>query len=87
VEAVMEVDVLVFLVSSVSVIFTVMVAMCVAVLQDCPEHLVWFLIDSDISCLLFASRMSPDKKMKSTVRVKLALIPFIWAYVRLLSNV
>jgi hypothetical protein len=87
VEAVMEVDVLVFLVSFVCGILTVMVAMCVAALQDCPELLVSFLIDSAISCLLFASRMTPDKKMKSTVRVKLSLISFIWAYVRLLSHV
>jgi hypothetical protein len=78
VEAVIEIDVVVFFVPFVPVPFTVMVAMCVAVLQDCPELLVWFMIDSAISFLLFASRMSPDKKMKSTVTVKLSLMSFIW---------
>jgi hypothetical protein len=87
VEAVVEIDVVVIFVPFASVLFTVMVAMCVAVLQDCPELLVWLMIDSAICFLLFASRMSPDKKMKSIVRVKLSLISFIWAYVRLLSHV
>jgi hypothetical protein len=74
VKAVFEIDVLVFFVPLVSVTFTVMVAMCVAVLQDCPELLDWFMIDSAISFDMFASRMSPDKKMKSIVGVKLSLI-------------
>jgi hypothetical protein len=59
---------------------------CVAVLQDCPELLFWFMIDSAFSFHIFAWRMSPDKKMKSIVRVKISLISFIWAYVRLLSQ-
>jgi hypothetical protein len=33
---------------------------------------------------LFSCTISPDNKMKSIVRVKLALISFIWPYVRLL---
>jgi hypothetical protein len=77
-----EIDVHVFFVAFVSVTFTVMFAMCVAVFQDCLELLVWF-----IYFLLFTSRMSPDKKMKSIVSVKLSLISFIWAYVRLLDHV
>jgi hypothetical protein len=87
VEAVIEIDVVVFFVPFASLLFTVKVAMCVAGLQDCPEMLVWLMIDSAISFLLFASRMSADKKKKSIVRVKLSLISFIWAYVRLLSHV
>jgi hypothetical protein len=71
VEAVIE---SMFFVPFVPVTFTVMVAMCVAVLQDSPELLVWLMIDSAISFHLFASRMSPDKKMKSIGRVKLSLI-------------
>jgi hypothetical protein len=35
---------------------------------------------------MFASRMSPDKEMKSIVRVKMSLISFIWAYLTLLSH-
>jgi hypothetical protein len=47
------------------------------VLKDCPDLLVWFMIDSAISFLSFASRLYPDKKMKSIVRLKLSLISFI----------
>jgi hypothetical protein len=43
-EAVIEIDVVVFFVPSASVLFTVMVSMFVAVLQDCPELLVWLMI-------------------------------------------
>jgi hypothetical protein len=64
VEAVIEVDV-VFFVPFVSVTFTLMFAMCVGVSQDCPELLVWLMIDSAISLLLFASRISSDKKMNA----------------------
>jgi hypothetical protein len=77
VEAVIEIDVVMFFVPFVSVKYTVMFGMLVAVIGDCPEVLVWFTIDSAISFLLVSSRMSPDKKMKSTVRVKLSLISFI----------
>jgi hypothetical protein len=59
---------------SVSVTFTVMVPMCVAVLQDCPKLLDSFMTDSAVSFPLSASRMTPDKKIKSIVRVKLSLI-------------
>jgi hypothetical protein len=44
VEAVIEIDVVVFFVPFASVLLTVMVAMCVAVLQDSPELLVWLII-------------------------------------------
>jgi hypothetical protein len=69
VKAVIEIDVLEYFVPFVSVTFTVMVAKCVAVLQECPELLDWLN-----SFLLYASRISPDKKMKSIVRVKFSLI-------------
>jgi hypothetical protein len=82
VEGIIESDVLVFFVAFVSVTCTVMFAMCVAVFQGCLELLVWF-----IYFLLFTSRMSPDKKMKSIVSVRLSLISFIWAFVRLLDHV
>jgi hypothetical protein len=87
VEAVIESDDLVSFVPFVSVTFTVIAPKCDAVLQDCPELLVWIIIDSAVSFLLFASRMSPDMKMKSIVRVKLLLISFIRAYVSYLSHV
>jgi hypothetical protein len=86
VEAVIVIYVLVFFVSFVSVTFTVIFGMFVAVLQDCPGLLICFMIDSAISFLWFACTMSPDKKMNSIVRVKLALISFIWPYVRFLSH-
>jgi hypothetical protein len=44
VEAVMGINVVVFFVTFASVLFTVLFAMCVAVLQDCPELLVWLMI-------------------------------------------
>jgi hypothetical protein len=48
VEAVIGIDFLVFFVPFVSVTFTAMFAVCVAVLQDCPELLFWLMIDSAI---------------------------------------
>jgi hypothetical protein len=44
VEDVIEIDVVVFFVPFASVLFTVKVAMCVSVLQYCPELLVWLMI-------------------------------------------
>jgi hypothetical protein len=87
VETVIEIDDLVFFVPFVSVTFIMMAPKYDALLQDCPELLSWIMIDSAVSFLLFASRMSPDMKMKSRVRVKLFLILFIRAYVSYLSHV
>jgi hypothetical protein len=87
VQAVNGIDVLVFFLPFVSVTFTAMLQCLLQCYMIAPHC--WFgsTIDSAISFLFFASRMSPHKKMKSIVRVKLSLISFIWAYVRLLSHV
>jgi hypothetical protein len=51
-----------------------MVAMCVAVLQQCLELLLWLINNRQFSFLLFASRIFPDQKVESIMKRKLQLL-------------
>jgi hypothetical protein len=58
-------------------IYTGMVTVHVAVLQDCLQLLPWFMNNGQLPFLLYASRIFPDKKMQSTEKRKLSLGIFL----------
>jgi hypothetical protein len=60
-----------FFCTCLSVTCAMKVAMCVVVLQECLELLLWLMNNWQFPFLLFASRIFPDKKMESVVKRKL----------------
>jgi hypothetical protein len=70
-----------------SVTYTGMVTMHVAVSLVCPELLPCFMNKWHFPFLLYALRIFPDKKMESAVERQLSLGTFLWSYGRIFCHV
>jgi hypothetical protein len=63
-------------------IYTEMLTVYVAMLQDYLLLLPWFKNIGQFPFLLYAARIFPDRNMESTVERKLSLGTFLWSYGR-----